>query len=77
VFSDFSSGLGGGFGQPGVVTSGVNDGNYPGAGGSTAGVGLMPSLSNGAVVVGLIVIFAVILLFAGVISLRAAGEVVI
>jgi hypothetical protein len=37
----------------------------------------LPNLSNGAVVVGLIVIFAVILLLAGVISLRAAGEVVI
>jgi len=76
VFSDFSGGLGGLGGQPGVVSSGAADGNYPGAGGSIAGLG-MPNLGNGAVIVGLIVIFAVILLIAGVISLRAAGEVVI
>lgn len=75
-FSSFAGGLGGGFGQPGTYSSGPADGNYPNQGGSSGGIGL-PNISNGAVVVGLIVIFAVILLIGGVISLRAAGEVVI
>jgi hypothetical protein len=73
----FSSSLQG-FGQQGSYNSGIADGNYPNPQGSSTGTGIgMPNLNNGAVVVAVIVILAVVLLIAGVISLRAAGEVVI
>lgn len=69
-------GFGIGMGQPGTYASGPADGNYPGQGGSSAALG-MPNMGHNAVVVGLIVIGALALLAAGVIGLRASGEVVI
>jgi hypothetical protein len=67
-----------GFGNPASYNSGIPDGNYPNPNGSSTGTGLgLPNLNNGAVVVAVIVIVAMVLLIVGVISLRAAGEVVI
>lgn len=72
----FSANMGAGLGQPGTYSSGPADGNYPNQGGSNGGIG-MPNLTHSAVLVGLIVIGAIIMLIAGVIGFRAAGEVVI
>jgi hypothetical protein len=67
-----------GFSNPSSYNSGIQDGNYPNPQGSSTGTGIgMPNFGNGAVVVAVIVILAVVLLIAGVVSLRAAGEVVI
>lgn len=65
-----------GTGQPGGYASGPSDGNYPGQGGATSQAG-MPNFGHNAVVVGLIVIAAMLLLVAGVVGFRAAGEIVI
>ena len=69
-------GFGIGMGQPGTYASGPADGNYPNQAGTSTGVG-MPNVNHNAVVVGLIVIAALFMLVAGVIGLRASGEVVI
>lgn len=67
-----------GFAPQGSYSSGIPDGNYPNPAGSSTGTGIgLPILNNGAVVVAIIVILALVLLIGGVISLRAAGEVVI
>lgn len=69
-------GFGIGVGQPGTYASGPADGNYPNQGGTSTGMG-MPNIFHNAVMVGVIVIAALVLLVAGVIGLRASGEVVI
>ena len=74
--SVFGTGFGIGTGQPGAYASGPADGNYPGQGSASAAPG-MPNFGHNAVVVGLIVIAALVLLVAGVVGFRAAGEVVI
>lgn len=76
MFTDFSNGLGSGFGSAGTYASGPQDGNYPGAGQTSTTAG-MPNLRHSAVVVGLIVLAALVLLVLGVIGFRASGEVVI
>lgn len=72
---DFGTGFGVGFGQPGTYASGPADGNYPGQG--SANSPGMPNVFNNTTVVAVIVIGAIVMLFVGVISLRASGEVVI
>lgn len=51
------------------VSSTTQDGNVPSVG--------IPNVTHGAIVVGIIVAVAIILLIVGVISLKASGEVVI
>lgn len=69
-------GFGIGMGQPGTYASGPADGNYPNQGGTSTGVGGI-NFGHNAVIVGVIVIAALFLLVAGVVALRASGEVVI
>lgn len=73
---EFGAGFGGGLGQPGTYASGPADGNYPGQGGASTSPG-MPNVFNNTTVVAVIVIAAIVMLFVGVIGLRASGEVVI
>ena len=68
--NEFAGGLSG-FGGQTAYNSGAADGN---TGGGGAG---MPNINHSAVVVAVVVILAIVLLLAGVIGLRASGEVVI